>query len=197
MKSKLSGVRFLLISFSVLLPVMFILPFFSVDTYSIIKNTTSRMGAQNTPNAWIMNAAFILIGVSSILEALLRLERLWFQRILLVIFGFGFIMIAVFRHAPITEGVAFDTNEDRLHSIFASLIGFTFTILSISTAFVEKAIKHRITDIFVGIAATLLSLMMQLLPSFAGLRQRAVFIMSFTWMIFMLERIPKLTENKS
>ncbi|MGI6773623.1 MAG: DUF998 domain-containing protein [Clostridiales bacterium] len=197
MKRKSADFRYLLSSFLLLLPVMLVLPFFSVDTYSIIRNTTSHLGAQSTPNAWIMNAAFVLVGLSSILEGWLHLRKMWFHRILLSIFGFGLIMVAVFRHAPIVEGIEFDAFEDKLHSIFASLVGFMFTVLAISTAFIEKALKHRITDIAVGLAATLLSVLMQLLPAFAGLWQRAIFIMSFTWLIFMLERMRAFDKDKS
>lgn len=193
MKRKSADFRYLLSSFLLLLHVMLVLPFFSVDTYSII----SHLGAQSTPNAWIMNAAFVLVGLSSILEGWLHLRKMWFHRILLSIFGFGLIMVAVFRHAPIVEGIEFDAFEDKLHSIFASLVGFMFTVLAISTAFIEKALKHRITDIAVGLAATLLSVLMQLLPAFAGLWQRAIFIMSFTWLIFMLERMRAFDKDKS
>lgn len=62
-KSKLSDFRYLLYAFLLLLTIMFALPFYSVDTYSIIKNTTSHLGAQSSPNAWIMNISFILVGL--------------------------------------------------------------------------------------------------------------------------------------
>jgi len=188
-KKKISDFRCLLYALLLILPVMFALPFYSADTYSIIKNTTSHLGAQSTPNAWIMNVAFVLVGISCVLEAWLHLGRFWFQKILLNIFGLSFVFTGIFHHAPIIEGVIFDSLEDILHSIFATIVGFSFTIFAVSSAFIEKAAKHRITDITVGFTATILSVLMLYLPDYSGIWQRAIFIISFTWLIFMLERI--------
>jgi len=188
-KRGIAEYRYLAFSFMLLLPVMFILSFFSVDTYSIIKNTTSHLGAQSAPNAWIMNAAFILVGVSCVLEAWLHLGGFWFQKILLVIFGVSLIFTGVYSHAPITEGVDYSLLEDKLHSIFATIVGFSFTGYAISSAFIEITVKHRIIAIAVGFTVTGLSLLMSFLPDYSGIWQRAIFIISFTWLIFMLERV--------
>jgi hypothetical membrane protein len=34
-------------------------PFFSVPGYSSVRNAISELGAQASPNAWIMNAGFV------------------------------------------------------------------------------------------------------------------------------------------
>lgn len=188
-KRKVSDFRYLLYALLLLLPIMFVLSFYSADTYSIIKNTTSHLGAQSTPNAWIMNVAFILVGISCILEAWLHLGRFWFHKILLSIFGLSLVFTGIFHHAPIIEGVIFNSLEDKLHSIFATIVGFSFTIYAISSAFIEEAVKHRVIDITVGFTATILSVLMIYLPDYSGIWQRAIFIISFIWLIFMLERI--------
>lgn len=189
--------RFLLVSFLLLLVVMFVLPFFSAESYSILKNTTSELGAQNTPNAWIMNVTFILVGASSILEAWLHLHKFWFHKILLSVFGLSLIFVGIFHHAPIAEGVMFDVQQDNLHSIFASIVGLSFTIFAIASAFIETEGKHRVIDIVVGVTATLLSLLMLLLPDYAGIWQRVMFILSFSWLITMLERIRVFNKMKN
>ena len=188
-KRKLSDFRYLLYAFLLLLPIMFVLSFYSADTYSIIKNTTSHLGAQSTPNAWLMNAAFVIVGIACVLEAWLHLGRFWFHKILLSIFGLSLAFTGIFHHAPIIEDVIFNSLEDRLHSIFATIVGFSFTIYAISSAFIEKAVKHRIIDIAVGFTATILSLLMIYLPDYSGIWQRAIFIITFIWLILMLERI--------
>lgn len=195
-KRKLSDFRYLLCTFLLLLPVMFVLPFYSADTYSIIKNTTSHLGAQSANNAWIINVTFVLVGISCVLEAWLHLGKFWFHRILLSIFGLSLVFTGIFHHAPIIEGVViFNSLEDRLHSIFATIVGFSFTIFAISSAFIEKAVKHRIIDISVGFTATILSVLMLYLPDYSGIWQRAIFIISFTWLIFMLERIRNFNKQ--
>ncbi|MDD4000261.1 MAG: DUF998 domain-containing protein [Bacilli bacterium] len=188
-KRKISDFRYLLYAFIVLILVIFILPSFSVETYSIIKNTTSHLGAQNAVNAWIMNVTFILVGISCVLEAWLHLQKYWFHKILLSVFGLALVFTGVFRHAPIIEGVIFNPLEDKLHSVFATIVGISFTIYAVSSAFIEKAIKHRIIDIIVGFTATSLSMLMICLPDLFGIWQRSIFIVSFVWLIFMLERI--------
>jgi hypothetical protein len=138
-----------------------------------------------------MNGAFILVGISCILEAWLHLRKFWFHKILLSIFGLSLMFTGIFHHAPIIKGVIFNPLEDKLHSIFATVVGFSFTVFAISSAFIEKAAKHRIIDIAVGFTATILSILMFYLPDYSGIWQRAIFIISFTWLIFMLERITR------
>ena len=193
--SKFFDFRFLLYAFILLLIVMFVLPFYSADTYSIVRNTTSQLGAQSTKNAWIMNATFILVGISCIIEAWLHLGNFWFQKILLNIFGLGLICTAIFHHAPVTEGVIFSAREDDLHSVVSSIVGITFIIYAISSAFIEKTTRNRTIDILVGLAASLFSFLMLTLPDYAGIWQRTMFIISFVWLIWMLERIKAFTKS--
>lgn len=188
-KNGLLNTRFLLYSSILLFVVMFVLPFFSVESYSIIKNTTSHLGAQNAPNAWIMNVTFILLGVCCLLEAWLHLGKFWLHKILLSVFGLGLVFTGIFQHAPILSYVIFDATQDKLHSIFATIVGFSFTFFAFSSAFIEKTLKHRILDIAVAFVVTALSLLIFYLPEYSGIWQRVLFIFSFTWLIFILERI--------
>ena len=98
-------------------------------------------------------------------------------------------LTGIFRHAPIIEGVIFNSIEDKLHSIFATIVGFSFAIYAVSSAFIEKAVRYWIIDIAVGFTATILSVLMSCLPNYSGIWQRSIFVISFVWLIFMLERI--------
>ncbi len=180
-------VRFLLPVFMILLPVMFILPYYSSDGYLIIQNTTSHLGAQNVPNAWIMNITFCLLGLACILEAWLHLKHYWVHKILLTIFGVGLISTAVFQHAPIIEGIPYNALEDKLHSVFATIVGFSFTLFAFSTAFIEKTKINRLLALFMGLIAMGLSVLMFGLPDYMGIWQRTMFIFSFAWLIFLFE----------
>ncbi|MBE0685244.1 MAG: DUF998 domain-containing protein [Anaerolineaceae bacterium] len=168
----------------ILLLVMFILPYFSAEGYSILSNTTSQLGAQNTPNTWIMNITFGLLGLVCIWEALRYLENYWFQKILLIFFGVGLIFTAIFQHAPITEGVPYNLLEDQIHSVSASMVGFSFTLFSFSIAFIEKTNKRRIVALFMGFLATGFSLLMFSITDLTGVWQRLMFTASFAWIIF-------------
>jgi len=167
---------------------MFVLPFFSAEGYSIVKHTTSQLGAQKTPNSWVMNIVFVLMGITSIWAGWAHYEGFWFQRTLLLIFGISLALVAVYSHAPITEGVIYSEKSDELHSLFASTIGFSFTILAISTTFIKEGKSEMILPVMIGVLATILSLLMFKLENFTGIWQRLMFIITFGWMIYEFKR---------
>ena len=106
-------------------------------------------------------------------------------------------LTGIFHHAPIIDGFIFNSFEDKLHSIFATIVGFSFAIYAMSSAFIEKAVRYRIIDIAVGFTATILSVLMSYLPNYSGIWQRAIFVISFVWLIFMLERIRAFNKTIS
>lgn len=184
---KMQNIRFLLPVYIVLILVMLILPYYSAEGYSMFKHTTSHLGAQNTPNAWIMNIVFCLLGIACILEGLFHLRQYWVHKILLTIFGVGLILVGIFQHAPIVEEIPYNLSEDKMHSLFATVVGLSFTIFAISAAFIEKTNTKRILALLVGLIATGLSILMFSVIDFAGLWQRLMFIISFAWLIFFFE----------
>lgn len=178
--------RYLLPAYVTLLIVIFLLPYYSAEGYSVIKNTTSQLGAQNSPKAWIMNTVFFLMGTVCILEGCLRLRNFWFQKAVLGIFGLALIMAAFFQHAPITDG-PFNHLEDQLHSIAATLVGFSFTALAFSAVFVVRFVLSRILAFSAGCISVVLSILMFSLPDYTGILQRLMFILAFAWLIYFFE----------
>ncbi len=136
---KKKKIHILLPVYFIMILVIFILLYFSVAGYLIIKNTTSQLGAQNTPNAWVMNAVFMLLGIACVIEGWTNLKGYWFPKIILTIFGVSLLSTGIFRHAPINENIAFNMQEDQLHSLFASITGFSFTMLAFSATFIERS----------------------------------------------------------
>jgi hypothetical membrane protein len=171
-------------AYFILIVVMFLLPFYSFQEYSIAKNTTSQLGAQNTPNSWIMNSTFVLMGLCSIYFGWLHYRNYWFHRIVLVCFGGSLILTAFFSHAPIDISLQFNEWEDQMHSVFAFITGFSFTILAISTAIIKTVKIEKVIPITVGILATILSILMFSIDEFMGIWQRLLFIISFGWTIY-------------
>ena len=175
--------RMLAYAYVLMLLVITMLPAFSAEGYSLLRHTTSQLGAQNTPNAWVMNVVFVALGVAVVLESWWGLGGYRFQQIVLIIFGLSLILTAVFRHAPITEGVAFSASADNWHSVFATLVGFSFTLFAVSAAFIPAAMKRRLLALFMAAVATLLSLLIFQVPQLAGIWQRTMFVVSFAWLI--------------
>lgn len=185
--NKFLRLRYLLSAYVVMLIVMFLLPSFSVEGYSVLKNTTSHLGAQNAPYAWVMNVVFFMLGAVCILEGWLHLNRFWFQKLILTVFGLGLILTGIFQHAPINPGIPFNALEDSLHSVMATVVGFSFTILAFSAIFIAKSHISRFLALFSGCMAVIFSVLMFSLTDFTGILQRLMFIFSFAWLIFFLE----------
>lgn len=158
-----------------------ILPFFSFEGYSIVSNTTSHLGAQGSPHAWIMNMTFIILGMRSIQLTSRNSE------ITIAIFGFVFglslMLTGVFRNAPLIEGISIDTLSDTMHSILATTTGFSFTLMAFASFFTTKSNQRWIALLLVVIA-TIVPLTMMVYPSIMGVTQRFMFISSFTWIFF-------------
>ena len=169
-----------------MLLVMFILPFFSVNEYSILKNTTSHLGAQGAPYAWVMNVVFVLLGTATIVDGWVRLSNYWLHKVVLTVFGMSLVLTAFFQHAPIVQGAVFSELEDDLHSKLATITGFSFTFFAIASAFIESSRKRKTIAAGVGILATLLSIFIFNITELAGIWQRTIFIVAFAWLMYFL-----------
>lgn len=169
-----------------MLLVIFVLPFFSVDEYSILKNTTSHLGAQGAPYAWVMNVVFVLLGIAAIVDGWMRLSNFWLHKVVLTIFGVSLILTAFFQHAPIVPGVVFSELEDDLHSKLSTITGFSFVFFAIAAAFIEPTNVRRLIAVGVGVAASLLSILIFNLADLAGIWQRMMFIIVFAWLMYFL-----------
>ncbi len=184
LQRRLLRFKFLPLAYILMVLAVFILPFFGVEEYSIIKNTTSHLGAQGAPNAWMMNVVFVLLGVSSIDDGWKRLSGYWLHKAVLIIFGISLLLTAFFQHAPIVPGVQFSVLEDDLHSKFATVTGFSFVFFAVSAAFIEKTKSRRITAIGVGCLALICSILFFNVPDFAGIWQRIIFLSTFAWLMY-------------
>ena len=87
-------IEYLVFPYLMLLGVIFILPFYSVESYSIVQNTTSHLGAQHAPYAWVMNTTFILLGLGSMLSGWPYLKGYGFHKLALLIFS-SFAILAI------------------------------------------------------------------------------------------------------
>ncbi len=182
----INNTKYLKGTYILMLLVIFILPFYSLENYTILKNTTSHLGAQNTPNSWIMNITFIMLGVTSIWTGWRFLGQYWFQKATLMVFGIALSMTAIFQHAPIDASLGFSVQEDQMHSLFANITGFSFSIFAISIGFITERKKHKIWAFTVTLLAPLLSALMffKHTESWMGIWQRCIFIGMFGWMIY-------------
>ena len=153
----------------------------------MIRHTTSQLGAQMTPNAWVMNTVFFLLGAACIIESWFYLKKYWFQKILLTIFGLSLIFTAIYQHAPVNLDLAYNLREDQLHSFFASVVGFSFTIFAFSAVFIERKPARRIIALLAAASAIIFSILIFNVSDYAGIWQRLMFLLSFGWLICFFE----------
>ena len=111
------------------------------------------------------------------------------HRVLLIVFGLSLIGAGIFSHTPINTEMAYSQTEDFYHSIASSLTGFSFTIFAISSAFIESKNKRKVIAVLVGFIAVGLSILMMNLPQYAGIWQRLIFTISFTWIIYFFNNL--------
>jgi len=170
-----------------------LLPLFSFNGYSIIEHTTSHLAAQGSPNAWVMNIIFILLGSTSMYIAIKTKSR--FHQTIGIIFGLSLIGAAFFRHAPINEMFEGNLFEDQLHSVFATTTGFSFVLLAFGHGFMHQK-KQRYFGFTVGLVATLISLGMMFFPEVLGILQRIMFTSAFYWLFFYMKVNQQFIHNK-
>jgi hypothetical membrane protein len=174
----------LVAAYCLLILVMFILPVYSAPEYSIISNTLSQLGAQNTPNAWIMNFTFMSLGIGSIIAGWRYFEGFAFQRLFLILSGISLTLAAFLNHAPVNTLIQYNISEDGWHSYFIYTAILTFIILSVSSAFVPEKQADRVLAIVAGVSVLFLSILISKATWTAGIWQRFSFIISFGWMIY-------------
>lgn len=123
------------------------------------------------------------MGLGSVLSGWPYLKGYGFHKLALLIFGFSLFGAAIYQHAPIVESVVFDVEEDRMHSIFPSLTGASFTVFAMSAAFILRHRTAKISALSAGVLAVLLSVLIFTVPEYRGIWQRALFIVAFGWLI--------------
>lgn len=168
------------------------LPFFSFEGYSILSNTTSHLAAQGSPYAWIMDIVFICLGVMAITTT--YASKVPYHQVIGGVFGFSLIMTAFFPHAPLVEDIPINLRQDQIHSIFASITGFSFTVLTVGHSVISQG-RQRVGGIIMAIIATLISIGMMIFPSFIGILQRLMFMSAFGWLFFYMESPSKTHIN--
>lgn len=167
--------------FTAFLLVSTLLPFKSFEGYSIISNTTSHLGAQGSPCAWVMNLTFVMLGITAIQKT--SSSRITYLLVIGTIFGLSLSATGIFQHAPLVIDVEPHHLHDTLHSVFASTTGFSFTCLAAGHAWLYKG-SQRYAAALMVIISIVITIMIFSFPAFMGISQRFMFITAFYWLFF-------------
>lgn len=152
------------------------------ESYSWMELGTSEAAAQGVAGAWVARTGFVLLGLAALGVCVLR-HRAWgpLATGLHACFAGGMVLVAVFSHAPWEAGVPYVELEDRLHSVFASVVGFSF-IAGVAVTLATRRPRTRasaVGDIGALLVTGTIPLLMD--TSVWGLLQRLMFLTAASW----------------
>jgi len=171
-------------------------PLFAAPGYSILEHSISELGAQMTPNAWIMNFGFLLFGLGILVDAVRRLRDAPLGAISFIVFGMSMMFNGVFSHRPIDPDIPYDLLEDQLHSMFSGGVGVAFAVGTLCFAFAEEDRRAKVACVLASAAAVLIPLCMVIYSEVAGLLQRIMFAISFVWLVIFLPETVKPSPSR-
>jgi uncharacterized membrane protein (DUF2068 family) len=152
--------------------------------YSWVAMTTSESAAQGTQGAWVARLGFVLFGFAVIVLVNMARAR-WGRWALALHLLFGVMMVATaaFSHRPWDPAVEFNRLEDILHSVAATVVGFSFA-LGVLATLIRRWREDRWMQAFdvVSIsAAIILPLAMMQVAEYIGVFQRSMFGIAYLW----------------
>lgn len=172
-----------LISVCVFLSFIILAHIFSSGEYSFTKNTISDLGAQGYGKKLIMQAGFLLFGIT--LSTGIILNGLRLNNVLFLVYGLCVALTGVFCTKPFAhqETINYSQLYSGLHSIFAQVAGITFSIGVFIQWFMEKNqdIKWKHLLFFSLIIGC--SLVFGLIKNYQGITQRVLYLISFWWLV--------------
>ncbi len=177
---------FYIVCLSIFVAIIFILPRFSFEGYSITLNRISQLGGQCHPYAWVMNIfGFMLMGIGIVL-LYTKIPLHIISKILVMIFGLAMIAVGFFQHEPVAGYGVADAFESMMHSVIANVMGIAITLFAVNLVFDKKAGKnYRLLAFAAAVISSLLSLMMVVFPDYYGLFQRIMFISILGWLLYV------------
>ena len=151
-------------------------------SYSWVELGTSEAAAQGVDGAWVARAGFVLFGLAVLGVCVLRHRSWgWLATALHGCFGVGMVLVAVYSHAPWEAGAPYVELEDRLHSVFASVVGFSFIAgVAATLAFCRPRTRASVLG---GVAALVVTGIVPLLMDSPvwGVLQRLMFFTAAAW----------------
>ena len=154
------------------------------ESYSWLSNTTSESAAQGVEGAWLARLGFLEFGLA-VLWLATSMRAVWARGAKWLHAAFGIFMLATaaFSHKPWLANVPFDHVEDFLHSFTATAMGFAFS-LGVFVRLLQRDrhdFYNRLYDIAALATATIIPILMIILPTIDGLIQRLMFVIAYLW----------------
>lgn len=157
------------------------------EVYDWKRNTISELASQGYRHKWIMQIGFIGFGFLLSIGAITNFRqgrKYRFRHLPLIIYALGILMAGIFCTRPFVDGVPYSEVEARLHSSFASIAGFALSAAMLLYFLTDQS-RRRILHAISLVLVLGLSIAFGLASSYAGIVQRILYLVGFSWLIFI------------
>lgn len=152
------------------------------ESYRWLEHGTSESAGQGLEGAWVARLGFIAFGLAVLRLLVLRAGG-WgpLPSVGHLAFGVAMFGVAAFPTRPWEEGAPYLATEDRLHSVFASIVGFGFIVGVVSVA-VRRWLDHRqVVALDVVALGVSIGVPLAMSTGIWGLLQRLMFVTAAIW----------------
>jgi hypothetical protein len=163
-------------------------PWLSHSEYSSVQHSLSELAGQGMPNAWIMRTGFASFGGAVLVVSLMRLKNSLAVFGSLATFGTSMIVAAIFSHLPIVPILGGSIPEDEVHSLAATCMGTAFVASCGARLWQQRRLGLDRLSLLGLIVSILIPIIMIQVKEVAGLVQRLMFLVSFVWIVVLLEK---------
>jgi hypothetical membrane protein len=168
------------------------------EPYDWKVNTISELSAQGYPKKWIMQVGFIGFGALLALNSFrnYRVARTWqFREIPLSIYALAILLSGIFCTQPFIDGISYSEIEARLHTLFATTAGIGLSIALLIFTLTDKESRRKFIHTTFLLLVLVLSLLFGLFPAYAGIIQRSLYFVGFSWLVFMYNSSPAASDR--
>lgn len=154
-------------------------PSYTVERYSSISDVISLLGAQNTPNNFIMVAGFLALSIGIIVDGVRQFSK---PTVPFIAFGLCMGLAGLVAHRPLSPDVAFSLFAHHTHSALATLAGIFITVGLLWQAARQSLPRPRAIAIALAALCFGLPLCMLAFPGIQGFIQRLMYFLMFIWL---------------
>jgi hypothetical membrane protein len=165
--------------------------FFAPPCYLWTKNTISDLGSQGHINKWIMQAGFIGFGLLLASGLLLKFRTMGYVNypdLLVMAYGLSVLVTGFYCAAPLDSSLSFSAKEAQIHSLFATIAGFTLVLGILWYLLISPSrwAFHLTFLVLIGAISALFGLSENgMLPLGKGIIQRVLYLVSFIWLVLV------------
>jgi hypothetical protein len=187
-KGGINNLMFTLYSILFIVTIILIAHFIAPKEYNWRINTISELAAQKYRYKMVMQIGFI--GFGGLLSAAIIL--IWISRsfqikyIPIMVYSISVLLSGIFSTMPFGNDTDYSIKESRLHSFFAQLAGFSFSLGILIFFFYTDNITLKVIHFSFFLFVIFVSFLFGKVKVNKGILQRILYFGSFLWILLFL-----------